>query len=52
MYILSQLIFLTWMQCTYPREADLWSSCISPIFVFANTKVIPQLSYSEQSAYF
>lgn len=52
MYILSQLIFFNWMQCTYPRQADIWSSFISPVLVFANTRVIPQLPYLGQSAYF
>ena len=28
------------MQCTYPKEVGIWSSFISPIFVFANTRVI------------
>lgn len=52
MYILSQLIFFNWMQCTYPRQVDIWSSFISPVLVFANTRVIPQLPYLGQSAYF
>ena len=49
--ILSQLNFLkNLMQCSYHRGVGIWFGFIRPIFVFANSRVIPQLSYLEQFA--